>query len=125
MHVTAVRKGYFGGKIRDPGERLEIDDEIMADEARRPSWVEPIGTDLPPADAVDDERGGGPDGESLPGKGGREIKARGRKAKAVAEPKAGGAGLTQLPPRTAPDGTGVVEGLGGPAPDWLPPGDRT
>lgn len=134
MRVRVLNRGYWGGTIRDPGEKLEIDDEIMEDEDRRPSWVEPIKTVLMrvdvPADAGDDEDGadaGGGDTEpSLTGsnaasdgtKAAKVAKPRGRKPKGAAD-----AGLEQLPPQTVPDGTGVVEGLGGPAPDWLPSQD--
>lgn len=131
MRVRVLNRGYWGGAVREPGEKLEIDDEIMEDEARRPSWVEPIKTALMVDDvtdgAGDDEDGAGAEdgatdkvraGDKAPIDGAKIAKAgkpRGRKPKAAAV-----AGLTQLQPQKVADGTGVVEGLGGPAPDWLP-----
>lgn len=38
--VVASEKGYFGGMIREAGERFSIPDDIWNDEQRRPSWVE-------------------------------------------------------------------------------------
>lgn len=39
MRVTAVRKGYFGGKIRDAGEVFDLPDALMRG-GLKPSWVE-------------------------------------------------------------------------------------
>ncbi|WP_370677438.1 hypothetical protein [Pleomorphomonas sp. PLEO] len=92
MRVTAVRKGYFGGKIRDAGEVFDLPDALMTD-GLKPSWVEAEG-----------EAGGAsaePDGEPTPRK-------RGRKPKAAS---------TEEP---APPGNGLTEALGGPPPDWIP-----
>ncbi|SCM79650.1 conserved hypothetical protein [uncultured Pleomorphomonas sp.] len=97
MRVTAVRKGYFGGKIRDAGEVFDLPDALMRDGAR-PSWVEPEeGATASPA---------GPD------EGGEPIaRKRGRKPKPPSAPE-------------PPEGNGLLEALGGPPPDWLP-GDIT
>lgn len=39
MEVVAKERGYFGGVLREIGDRFVIDDEIMNDKKRRPSWV--------------------------------------------------------------------------------------
>jgi hypothetical protein len=100
MRVTAVRKGYFGGKIRDAGEGFSVPDALMGDERLRPSWV---------------EAAGGASAPHEPEEGGETIsRKRGRKPKQVS-PSAD---------ETTPAGNGISEALGGPPPDWLP-GDIT
>lgn len=102
MRVTAVRKGYFGGKIRDAGEVFDLPDALMKD-GLKPSWVEAEG-----------EAGGAsgepePDGETpSPADAKPEARKRGRKPKQVP---------TDDP---SPTGNGLVEALGGPPPDWIP-----
>ncbi len=91
MRVTAVRKGYFGGKIRDAGEVFDLPDALMK-KGVRPSWVEAEG-----------EAGGAPvEPESEP-----SARKRGRKPKAASDDP-------------APTGNGLTEALGGPPPDWIP-----
>ena len=94
MRVTAVRKGYFGGKIRDAGEAFDLPDALMRD-GLKPSWVEAEGET--PAPLPSDSEG---EAVSAPRK-------RGRKPKATSAPD-------------APEGNGLTEALGGPPPDWLP-----
>lgn len=106
MRVTAVRKGYFGGKIRDAGEVFDLPDALMANDLR-PSWVE---TDTESLAALHPTAS--PDGSS--------PRKRGRKPKAAVEtpdaPEASGdAGEEE-----APSGNGLLDALGGPPPDWLP-----
>ncbi len=101
MRVTAVRKGYFGGKIRDVGEVFDLPDALMK-KGLRPSWVEAEGE----ASGV----GSGelePDGEP-PTDAKPEARKRGRKPKQVPAEDA------------APTGNGLTEALGGPPPDWIP-----
>jgi hypothetical protein len=38
-NVIANARGFFGGVIREEGERFVIPDELWKDEKRRPSWV--------------------------------------------------------------------------------------
>ncbi len=111
MLVRAINRGYFGGIIREPGDKFDIDDAIMADADLRPSWVRPVKTVLGQVEVDGDDDGGDGDetNEGEPPKG-----KRGRKK------KADGGGLEQLPPVTVPDETGVAAALGGAAPDWLP-----
>ena len=92
MRVTAVRKGYFGGKIRDAGEVFDLPDALMG-EGLKPSWVEAAG------DAF--------------------ARKRGRKPKPVsqiAEPET----PSDEDDGAAPTGNGLLDALGGPPPDWLP-----
>ena len=92
MRVTAVRKGYFGGKIRDAGEVFDLPDALMRG-GLKPSWVVAEGDAPPP-----------PDGE---GEAAATPRKRGRKPKAATAPD-------------TPEGNGLTEALGGPPPDWLP-----
>ncbi|MCM5557039.1 hypothetical protein [Pleomorphomonas sp. JP5] len=90
MRVTAVRKGYFGGKIRDAGEVFDLPDALMKGGVK-PSWVEAEGESAAPPHPADDPA----------------PRKRGRKPKAASTPE-------------APAGNGLTEALGGPPPDWLP-----
>ena len=136
MLVRAINRGYFGNSIRDPGAEFEVSDDVMADAKRRPRWVEPAdGSKLDEenegkkakadtgaaggSSAATGSPGGLPPGS--PPAAAKAAKGRGKKAKADTDrADSDGAGVTQLPPQTVPDGTGVTEGLGGQAPDWLP-----
>ena len=100
MRVTAVRKGYFGGKIRDAGEMFDLPDALMG-EGLKPSWVEAEGDTFARPQPADDADGSTP-------------RKRVRKPKQVSAE-------TPAPP---PSGNGLTEALGGPPPDWLP-GDIT
>lgn len=93
MRVTAVRKGYFGGKIRDVGEAFDLPDALIQD-GGKPSWVEAEGETF---------------AHDQPGEGeiGSTPRKRGRKPKAASAPE-------------PPEGNGVEAALGGPPPDWLP-----
>ncbi len=37
--VIAVSHGYFGGQVREPGDKFDVPDELWADKKRRPSWA--------------------------------------------------------------------------------------
>lgn len=37
--VVALTKGYFGGRIIEPGESFHVPDDVWSDEKRRPSWA--------------------------------------------------------------------------------------
>lgn len=39
VNVVATTRGYFGGEVRDIGERFSVPKSIMDDKKRRPSWV--------------------------------------------------------------------------------------
>ena len=73
MRVTTVRKGYFGGKIRDAGEAFDLPDALMRD-GLKPSWVEAEGETPAPLP---------PDGE---GEAVSAPRKRGRKPKATSAP---------------------------------------
>lgn len=102
MRVTAVRKGYFGGKIRDAGEVFDLPDALMK-KGLRPSWVV--------AESGASISGAEPEPEAetpAPTDAKPEARKRGRKPKQVAVDEA------------APIGNGLTEALGGPPPDWIP-----
>ncbi|WP_026793136.1 hypothetical protein [Pleomorphomonas oryzae] len=107
MRVRALYRGYIGSRIREPGEKFEIDDALWADKKLRPKWVEPVKTVLAPVDVIatdeDDDDEGNSGGTALEPDG-----KRGRKKKAddATEPE-------------EPQGNGVAEALGAPA-DWVP-----
>lgn len=91
--VVAKERGYFGGAIREAGERFSVPDEIWGDEARRPRWADAVAPEPEPASP------------SAPAAG-RVAKARAKAAPAMSE----GAGVTEalggphpdwLPPETA------------------------
>lgn len=106
--VIANERGYFGGQVREAGDRFPVPDEIMQDEKKRPKWVR-----LAAFGGKGDHDGNGATGGAAAVAEPDKPK-RGRKAKddaAVAEPFADNA-----------DPVTVTEALGGPAPDWLPPG---
>jgi hypothetical protein len=86
MRVTTVRKGYFGGKIRDAGEVFDLPDALMKD-GLRPSWVEAEGA---ASGVASDEP---------------EARKRGRKAKQVPsdDPTPTGNGLTEALGGPPPD----------------------
>lgn len=68
--VEATQRGYWGAQIRDTGDRFVIDDEIMSDKKRRPSWVK-----LVKAKAKADADAEADDAEAdKPAKGGRKVK---------------------------------------------------
>lgn len=118
MRVRVLNRGYFGGEIRDPGTKFDVPDEIMADEDRRPSWVEPVGSaytadEGPGDDDAAEQTDDVDEPQGDPAKTGKPKGRRGRKPKA-AEAKGG-----DKPDE--PKGNGIAEALGSP-PDWLPPG---
>ena len=86
MRVTAVRKGYFGGKIRDAGEVFDLPDVLMK-KGVKPSWVEAEG-----------EASGIASAEP-------EVRKRSRKPKPVAtdDPTPPGNGLTEALGGPPPD----------------------
>lgn len=47
--VIAKERGYFGGAIREAGERFSVPDEIWGDEARRPRWADAVASEPEPA----------------------------------------------------------------------------
>ncbi len=118
MRVTAVRKGYFGGKIRDAGEGFAVPDALMKDARLRPSWVEPAGgADVLPAEPEDE--GGAP-----------VARKRARKTKPLPPSPPAETPPPNLdedgsaPSGNGPEGNGLIEALGGLPPDWIP-GDIT
>lgn len=117
VKAVALLRGYFGGVIREPGgEPFEVPDEIWKDEKRRPKWAR-----LASASDVEDDGDGGEAETKTADKPQARGGKRGRKPAetveaASAEPFADNGGPENV------KGNGVVEALGGPAPDWIAPG---
>ncbi|PKR87316.1 hypothetical protein CXZ10_19895 [Pleomorphomonas diazotrophica] len=91
MRVTAVRKGYFGGKIRDAGEVFDLPDALIQGGV---SWVEAEGETFAHVQPAEGEIGS-------------TTRKRGRKSKLASAPE-------------PPEGNGLEAALGGPPPDWIP-----
>ena len=114
MKVRATEKGYFGSMIREPGDEFVISDEIMEDERRRPSWVEPVKVKVA-ADADHDEADDKPKDKPKGKPGRKKVAEVGTKADAETEDE------DEDDPK--PKGNGVVEVLGV-APDWEAPAPK-
>ncbi|GAA3113541.1 hypothetical protein GCM10010520_67080 [Rhizobium viscosum] len=93
VDVVATERGYFGGIRREPGERFSLPDALWKDEKRRPTWVRLA--------RASDKTGAKAEAEPA------EKKPAAKPAKPFTPPE--------------PEGNGVQEALGGPAPDWVPP----
>lgn len=91
MRVTAVRKGYFGGKIRDVGEAFDLPDALIQGGV---SWVEAEGESFAETQPAEGEISSTP-------------RRRGRKPKGASAPD-------------LPEDNGLQDALGGPPPDWIP-----
>lgn len=103
MKVIATERGYFGGAIREMGERFDVPDEIWNDEKRRPSWAQPAKS----GGKVEADEKAAPEAE----------KPKGRKVKAEpAEPFADAPEPVEVKSR----GNGLKEALGV-DPDWIAP----
>ncbi|MBX5020420.1 hypothetical protein [Rhizobium lentis] len=145
VKVIANTKGYIGGVVRELGEEFNVDDELWADEKKRPKWVRPVRAEL--FGGKGDHDGDGKAGGSKPSlpagpvdipEGWQELSAADRKAlaralsgQAVANAKDADAVIEAEAARRnpaasseapKPEGNGVHEALGGPAPDWVMPG---
>lgn len=145
--VIAKSKGYFGGVIREVGDRFTVPDEIWNDKKRRPSWAAPA-----KFGGKGDHDGDGEVGGTVPSASAgnatiqvpadwQNLKAAEKKelAKAItgenmpnakAAEEAIEAHLEANKPEAfgdAPEpqqvqGNGVQEALGGNPPDWVAPG---
>ncbi|MBB3308618.1 hypothetical protein FHT78_000347 [Rhizobium sp. BK196] len=93
VDVVATERGYFGGARREPGERFSLPDALWKDEKRRPKWVRLA----------------------------RASDKTGAKADVEPSDKKPAAKPTKSATSAGPEGNGVQEALGGPAPDWLAP----
>ncbi len=109
--VIANERGYFGGQVREAGDRFPVPDEIMMDEKKRPKWVR-----LAAFGGKGDHDGNGATGGAAPKQEVSTGKGRGRKRAEAMEAS------TTEPFADNADPVTVTEALGGPAPDWLPPG---
>lgn len=107
VEVEATQRGYYGGAIRDPGDRFMIDDEIMKDEKRRPSWVK-----LVAFGGKGDHDGDGKTGGAKPA---AEKPAKGKKAAPVEMEVFGDA------PEPVRVENEVNKALGSTEPDWVAP----
>jgi len=147
--AIATTRGYFGGKIIEPGETFPVPDEVWNNPERRPKWAEPAGFG-----GKGDHDGDGKVGGSVPSAGngdqfdainamtkaelvafakdrGIQVDGSAKKDDVLAAVKAGLAkpdapfGDAPAPQTVQPQGNGLQEGLGGVQPDWLPPGGQT
>lgn len=114
--VIANERGYYGGILREPGERFSIPDEILKDEKRRPKWVR-----LAAFGGKGDHDGDGVTGgaASDDAKAETDKPKRGRKAKAETVEAA-----TAEPFADAPEPVSLAEAqkaMGGIEPDWIAP----
>lgn len=102
--VVATQRGYFGGVVREIGDRFAIPDDLMADDKRRPSWIAPAAF-------------GGKGDHDNDGKIGGAKPAKGKRVKAdeAVEP------FADAPEPIEAKGNGVKETLGI-EPDWIAPG---
>lgn len=154
MEVIATEKGYWGGIVREIGDRFVIDDAIMNDKKRRPRWVKAArGTAK-----VEDDKSNVvsqfsttdgvvvPEGwERLPAKDKKDLAntinaaignpagkvSNVHEAEEVITAYLGGATKTapfgDAPAPQTAQGDGVQEALGGtqPTPDWIAPAGET
>lgn len=113
--VIATARGYFGGMLRDAGDVFSIDDEIMSDEKRRPSWVKPA------------KFGGKGDHDNDGKVGGAKPADDAEKPSGRAKGKAKGETVEKAEPfADAPEPVAVAKGNGvkealGTEPDWVAP----
>lgn len=152
--VVATEKGYFGGVIREIGDRFVIPDELWNDKKARPSWVKSA---RGAAKTEEDKTGvvsqfsttDGvvvPEGwEKLPAKDKKDLAntinaaigndqgkvANVHEAEEVITTYLGGATKTapfsDAPAPTTAQGNGVQEALAAnqPTPDWIAPAGET
>lgn len=149
-NVVATTRGYFGGEIREAGERFHVPDALWRDVARRPRWAVldaatafggkgdhdgdgKVGGSVPAPPA-----GGGPTVDIAPDWRSGSAAERKALAKAITGQNAPNAAeadriIAEHVEATRPEafgdapepqsvGNGVVEALGGPVPDWVLPG---
>lgn len=112
VDVIATERGYYGGEIREAGERFSIPDEVMKDEKRRPRWVR-----LAAFGGKGDHDGDGftggaakPEDDDKPAKG----KGKGRAKAATPDPFEDAPEPVRVA-NEANDATGATE------PDWIAP----
>jgi len=95
--VRAIERGYYGDVVRAEGDVF-----VFTGPGPMPKWMEAVSDD-------------GSTDEPAPA----PVKGKGKaKAKAAAEPEPFG---DAPEPVTVGKGNGIVEALGGPEPDWMPP----
>ncbi|CAA2140455.1 hypothetical protein [Hyphomicrobium sp. ghe19] len=148
-NVIAKARGYFGGVLREAGERFSISDDIMKDDKRRPSWVK-----LAAFGGNGDHDGNGTTGGSVaPAAGGSDVGAgdaaggsaadtaadvddgKGKAGKVGKAGKAGRAGKAKVETVDAPTAEPFADApepvrveneidsaLGRVQPDWIAPG---
>jgi hypothetical protein len=123
-NVIAKARGYLGGILREAGEVFGIDDELWADEKRRPKWCTEVGAQ----DAPDEGDGDGPEGGETEGDGDGLDDAVGRKPKGKGgrKPKPETVSVPQSEPfADAPPPVRVKneinDATGGTQPDWIAP----
>jgi hypothetical protein len=125
--VIAKARGYIDNVLREFGEVFHVDDELWADEKRRPKWCKAAGAE--DAHAEDGEAGEGEGGEGggdkpedaadkPKGKGGRKPKAKPETVQAAtADPFAD----APAPVRVKNE---INDATGGTQPDWIAPAGK-
>jgi hypothetical protein len=135
MLVVAKSKGYFGGVIREAGDKFDVPDDIWDDKKRRPSWASEAGG--APAKVVE---ASAPSTAAIIPADWRSLSAADRKALAAAlsGQKVSTAGeadkiilalieaakpapFSDAPAPETIIGNGVQQALGGNQPDWVDP----
>lgn len=120
--VIAKMRGYIDLVLREAGEVFHVDDELWADEKRRPKWCKEVSAEDAQAEAEAGEgEGGEGDGNDADdakpakgkGKGGRKSKPETVKA-----PEAKPFEDAPAPVRVKNE---INDATGGTQPDWLPP----
>jgi hypothetical protein len=114
--VIALVRGYYGGTIREAGDVFGVDDEIWADEKRRPKWAKEVGAADAPAVEAGEGEGAHDDADDKPKKGKGKGKA---KPETVQAPEAKPFADAPAPVRAKSE---INDALGTTQPDWLAPG---
>jgi hypothetical protein len=142
VKVIATTRGFYG-EVRDPGNVFDIDDDLWADKAKRPKWAERfkgsiadaetpsvsgiVGVEVPDdwqSLSVDDKKELAEKIATAVGNDGARIKTA-ADAENIISLYSAIASMNQTfgeaPPVKVVEGNGLQAGLGGSAPDWLPP----
>lgn len=119
--VIATQRGYFGGVIREAGDKFIVPDDLWNDKDKRPSWAKAAKFGGK-GDHDDDGKAGGSKPADAPEDAKPSGRAKGKvKGETVEAPTAEPFADAPEPTEAKPKGNGVKEALGGPAPDWVAP----
>ncbi|TIT90213.1 MAG: hypothetical protein E5W41_00670 [Mesorhizobium sp.] len=121
--VIAKMRGYIDLVLREAGEVFHVDDELWADEKRRPKWCREVVAEDAQAEA---EAGEGSEGDGGDGNDADDPKPAKGKGKGGRKPKPETVKAPEAKPfEDAPAPVRVKneinDATGGTQPDWLPP----